>query len=190
MSEYINNFDINHFIMFSSEAYYSVVREFNRSIWPLQLLIFLMNLGSLGLVLKKRARVVSSWYVACLWTFVSVYFLKNYFSPINWPVLYISYVLIVFGISTGLYGAFFTRFKQEGVSRIIGIGLLATSIILPLNILFTDFSIELIQLFGFGVETSCIGTIGFLLTLRGRLPYILSLVPASWIVLALLIYFN
>lgn len=109
-------------IAFSSEAYYALFAEYNRAIWPAQIVALL--LGLLGLIATSRPFWLSNRLIAGIlvvfWVWSGLVYHWSFFSGINFvaPVLAVLFVVqallliwtgivrdrIAFRFSGGLYG--------------------------------------------------------------------------------------
>lgn len=178
-------YELNHLIMFSSEAYWAMIAQYNKSLWPIQIFIMLGNiLFLLGIFFKKFIKLCFV-YLSLIWIFLGIYFFQIHFATINWPAKYCAYVFISYGLILALC----ILRKQEFITHHwlgkIGIVIAALSIFVPINILISKPALEHAELFGFGAEATCLGAFGFLLSIRGTLVKSLAVVPILWLGIAL-----
>src|SRR5690348_18042205 len=93
---------------FTTEQFLDVFREYNESVFPLQLLFYMMALLSIFLVIKpveKSSRIISS-VLGFYWLWMGVAYHWISFSSINKAAYVFGALFIVQGILFLVYGSF------------------------------------------------------------------------------------
>lgn len=186
MIDNLLSYEIRNFIMFSKEAYWATVEQHNADIWPWQILIVLLNFLWVYLCFSKKYLKFLFIFVGFVWIFLANFFFQKYFLQIYWPAKYCTVVFNFYGLL--LIASAFFKIKYTGFNfkSYLGLILMLFSIIFPFNLLFGVNDLVATQLFGFGAESTAIGTIGFLMQFRSRVLGGLALISIGWLILSCL----
>ena len=188
MISFLRNVNFDNLIMFSSEAYWEMITRYNDTIWPTQIFIIVLNVTMYFSILRFNTYRAFFFYSGILFLFLSEFYLNQHFTKINWPVSYFSYAFIIEGLALIFWSIRKRDLNHTYPPNKLGIILLGVSIIIPAQIFLTDWKLYLTQLFGFGLEATCLGLIGILFCIRGLTARLLTIVPVIWLLLSLAIY--
>lgn len=188
MISFLNNVNLDNLIMYSSDVYWEMITQYNYAIWPTQIFIIVLNITLFISILRFNTYRAFFIYSGILFLFLSEFYLNQHFTTINWPVSYFSYAFITEGLALIFWSIRKKDLNQTSHPNKVGIILLGLSIIIPAQIFLTDWKLHLTQLFGFGLEATCLGLIGILFGIRGLTTRLLTIVPVIWLLLSLAIY--
>ena len=188
MISFLKNVNFDNLIMFSSEVYWEMITQYNYTIWPTQILIIVLNITMFISILRFNTYRAFFIYSGILFLFLSEFYLNRHFTKINWPVSYFSYAFIIEGLALTFWCIRKRDLNHTYPPNKVGIILLGVSITIPAQIFLADWNFHLTQLFGFGLEATCLGLIAVLFCLRDLSARLLTIVPATWLLLSLIIY--
>ena len=182
----ILSYDIQNFIMFSREVYWATIELYNTDLWPLQLPTVLLSCLWIYFCFRQRYLKLSIIYVGFVWMFLANFFLQKYFLQIYWPAKYCVIIFNLYGLFMITSSIFKLKNANSYLKRYVGLILMLVSVLLPSNFLLGMHQVELTQLFGFGAESTAVGTIGFLMQFRSRLLGVSAFIPMAWLILSYL----
>lgn len=170
---------------FSEQQFFAVISDYNRTVWPAQVALALMALGSLALVhwrapWSSRAILLA---LAFLWSWMGVVYQLAFFTAIN-PAAYAFGALFLLGAAAFIWFAWaradvvfvMTRDLQSA----IGIGLILYALVAyPLWSSATGHRYPELPTFGLPCPTT-IFTVGMLAFVRGQRIWPLFVAPILW----------
>ena len=178
-------------IMFSQESYQALISGYNQDIWPMQVLFFLLSIAILFFLFQKKEKfppkLIGMILVLC-WIWCGQVYQWSYFQPINWLAKYFTLLFLVQAalIAITLLRGLIKFDRRMGPLRIIGLLMFIASAFLPLR-LFVTGEWDQVLLFGWGAQSTAVGTLGLLLLCRFRpLQIFLYVIPALWLFISLM----
>ncbi|MCA1491251.1 hypothetical protein I6F11_09975 [Ensifer sp. NBAIM29] len=173
-------YDLADFLMFSPRVYVRLVESYNQAVWPLQV-VFIAG-GLLALVLamtRNRAIVLPALAVA--WVFCVWQFLWARYAVINWPA---SYAAAAFLLQAGLLivssrwagGPAPQAKRYYGGIGLMLFGLVAYPLLAPL----AGRSLASAEVFGLMPDPTVATTLGGVLALSPKPPWLLLPIPLLW----------
>lgn len=184
MIDNLLSYEIRNFIMFSRDAYWATVEQHNADIWPWQILIVLFNFLWVYLCFSKKHLKFLFIFVGFIWIFLANFFFQKYLLQIYWPAKYCTVVFNFYGLLLIASAFFKIKHTDLNLKRHLGLILMLFSIVFPFNLLFGVNDFVATQLFGFGVESTAVGTIGFLMQFKSRVFGGLALISIGWLILS------
>jgi hypothetical protein len=177
---------LSDFLMFSSRTYWRLVENYNRDVWPAQLLAMGAGLVVLYLSAAQRpgARVAPG-LLAVAWLWVGWAFHWQRYATINWTASYLAVAFILQAMLLGTWGLVlpFGQTRPDTTTRSLGWVLAVAGVLYPLMAWASGRPWTQAEVFGLMPEPTALLTLGFLLA--GGHPYTgwLSLVPALALVI-------
>jgi hypothetical protein len=189
--DFLLSYRISDFLLFSREIYQSVVADYNKAIWPIQIVCLFISAVLIFLSLRpsaSRERVVSV-LLSIIWAGIGWIFHLNHFVPINWAARYFAWLFFIQSalfLVAAAFGGVSHRHRKHA-AWIIGICFFVISAFIPVDML-KGSPLDEIALFGWGAEMTSVGTLGLLLMRKGVrwLQTWLFIGPLLYIVIALL----
>ncbi|ASY65450.1 Cytochrome c-type biogenesis protein DsbD, protein-disulfide reductase (plasmid) [Sinorhizobium sojae CCBAU 05684] len=173
-------YDLVDFLMFSPRVYFRLIERYNQAVWPLQVVFVTGGLLVLALT-RKRNRAVVLPALAVAWAFCAWQFLWARYAVINWPV---SYAAAAFLLQAGLLIASIGRASAPAPSATRyygGIGLMLFGLVAyPLLAPLAGRSLASAEAFGLMPDPTVATTLGALLVLSPKTPWLLLPVPLLW----------
>ncbi len=170
---------------FSNDQFYSVFRDYNTAVWPVQIALILLAISALALVVlgyRNSGRWISL-ILSLLWLWMAVVYHGIFFSRIN-PAAYVFAFLFLAGSALfGWYGFIQGRMSFQPLRA--GVAMLGWSLVLyamvvyPASLYAAGHHFPWIPTFGLPCPTTLF-TIGLLVFLRRPFPRIILVVPILW----------
>ncbi|MEJ2374602.1 MAG: DUF6064 family protein [Pseudolabrys sp.] len=177
------SYRLSDFLLFTPHTYYRLFALYNRAVWPLHLVAFVLGLALLLLLLRGgvwRGRAIAAILAAC-WLWVAWGYLYQRYDTINWAA---RYAAVAFAVQAGFLivsGLILNRFTPgaDTVHR-IGAGLVAFALLVqPLFAPLFGRSFLQMEFFGLAPDPTVAATIGALVAIRlGHWP--LLIIPLFW----------
>ena len=171
---------------FTTEQFLQLFEIYNKSIWPAQLIAYLLGISALILIIRNKPRSDSfiNVILGTFWIWMGAVYHILFFSGIN-PAAYI------FGFLFILQGILFlvlnrTEHKLQFIFRkdlyglIGGLFILYAMIVYPLLGLAFGHIYPQSPVFGVAPCPTTIFTFGILLLTKERIPYWLLIIPGLW----------
>lgn len=171
---------------FTVEQFLEVFEIYNRSIWPAQLIAYLLGGSALYLIIRKKfgSDTFTSLILGTFWIWMGVVYHILFFSGIN-PAAYIfGFLFILQGIlflvlnRTGHELQFV--FRKDLYGLIGGLFILYAMILYPLLGHTFGHIYPQSPVFGVAPCPTTIFTFGLLLWTKGRVPYRVLIIPGLW----------
>jgi hypothetical protein len=174
---------------FTTEQFLNIFRQYNESIFPMQLVFYLLGAIALYFLFSRRAssgRIISA-ILGFTWLWMGlVYHIMN-FSRINSAAFLFGAFFIVEGLLILYFGVFRSNLVfafQKDYKSVLGIIFFAYAIIIYSLIGFSaGHSYPYSPMFGVAPCPSTIFTFGFLVQQRGKQNFSVLLIPLVWSVL-------
>ncbi|OHV79734.1 DUF6064 family protein [Ensifer sp. LCM 4579] len=173
-------YDLADFLMFSPRVYFRLIERYNQAVWPLQVAFVAGGLLALVLVMKRNRAIVLP-ALAAAWVFCAWEFLWTRYAVINWPA---SYAAAAFLLQAGLL---IVNIRAVGAPAprapryYGGIGLMFFGLIAyPLLAALAGRSLASAEIFGLMPDPTATTTLGALMALSPKVPWLLLPVPLLW----------
>ncbi len=191
MLDFLLSYRISDFLLFSREIYQSVVADYNKAIWPIQIACLLFSAVLTFISLKPTAARmrISSLALCFVWAGIGWSFHLNHFLSINWAAKYFACIFffqaMLFFIEA-LFGGVHPRRKKHP-AWILGFSLFVFSAFVPIGLL-SHVPLTEITLFGWGAEMTAVGTLGLLLMRQGLrwMQTLLLIISLVYVILSFL----
>lgn len=173
-------------IPFSAEVFFALFEQYNRAIWPAQIVAYALGLAALVLVLRPvpgAGRIVAM-ILAAAWAWNGVAYHIMHFATINvaapifgWVFVAQAALLAWTGVLRGALAFGFTRDAAGWAG--LGLAVFAMAVYPALGWL-AGHGWPQAAMFGVAPCPTTIFTIGLLLLVRGRTPRHLLVIPLLW----------
>jgi hypothetical protein len=176
---------------FSHDAYFALFEQYNRAIWPSQIVAYLLGLTALTLALRPvaragragRGRIVAAILVLA-WAWNGAVYQMLFFATINfWADIFGAFFILEALLllwSGVIRGKLAFRLTYDAFSRIgVAFALFALAIY-PLIGWLLGHAWPRAAMFGVAPAPMTIFTIGLLLLVDGRIPLHLAVIPVLW----------
>ena len=179
-------YTLSDLLMFSAQTYYRLFELYNREIWPAQ--IVAIGLGIVALLCLRRAgvrqgRIVAAILAAC-WLWVAWAFHIERYATIHWAARYFALgfaiealLLIWIGVIRGqlLFG------QSAKAIRVAGFYLFLFALaVQPLIGPVIGRPWLQVEIFGIAPDPTVVATLGTLLSISGRMRWLLLCIPVIW----------
>ena len=180
---------------FTIEQFLQVFKHYNQSVFPLQIIFYLLALAIVFLAVKKIAAsdtIINS-IISFLWLWMGVVYHLLFFTAINQAAYLFGGIFIVQGILVLYYGLIRKKltyqFNPDG-SGLTGLALIIYALIIyPLLGYFAGHSYPASPTFGVPCPTT-IFTFGIFLWSSKKLPWVVLIIPFLWSILGFSAAFN
>ena len=181
------------FLMFSPSTYWRLVENYNRDIWPAQLVGLMAGFAACGFTLSQRysAARVQALLLAAAFLWVGWAFFWQRYATINWAARYVAFA---FWAQAALLAALAIlpaqhAIKGSNASQKIGWFLaLAGLVIYPLGTAWYASSWSQIEVFAVSPEPTALVCLGLLLARPMQAPqlfrWVLTIVPSASLLLS------
>lgn len=173
-------------ILYSSEVYLSILGEYNRALWPGQVLALFLGLLALGLVLRKMPwadRIIAA-LLAAAWIWVGTVYFLTHMATIDYAAPVLGWAFILQGLLLAWRGLLAGKlaFRFGGtIPNWIGLGLALFALAAhPLLALATGLSWPALPLLGVAPGPTALFTLGLLVMARGWERVVLAVLPLLW----------
>ncbi|MDH3668029.1 MAG: DUF6064 family protein [Paracoccaceae bacterium] len=186
------DYAIADFVPFSAEAYWRLIENYSREVWPLHLAAF--ALGAVAIFLTVRPFPWSGRAVACLlavvWAWVGWRFVGTEYAALNWAgegfmwaFMVQAALLLVFGVIGGGLGL-----GAPGPARRIDLGLAVAAVALyPMVAMVSGRPVAGAEVFGIHPDPTALATLGLAaLAPHGLTAMALSIIPLAWVAVSAL----
>ena len=183
---------LTSFLLFSPRTYHRLFELYNLAIWPAQLVGAAIGLAIVALLIGKRGhrdRIIAGLLAAC-WLWVAWAFLYQRYAQINWVATWFAAAfafeaLLLVGL--GVFAGRTVFSASRGTVFWIAIALLAISVVAyPLFAPLAGRPWPTAETFGVTPDPTAIGTLATLVLIRGRIRWLLLVVPLLWCAVAAL----
>lgn len=185
MSEWLS-YSLSDFLLFSPRTYYRLFALYNEAIWPAHLAaagggVAILWLTRRGAALRGRAVAA---ILAAGWLWVAWAYLLERYDTINWVARYFAIGFALETLLLAAFGVVLNRLRWQPASDASGrIGLavfLFALVVQPLIGPLVGRPWQQAEIFGIAPDPTAVGTLGLLLALRGRVAWLLMVVPLLW----------
>ena len=181
---------LTSFLLFSPRTYYRLLELYNLAIWPAQLAGMVIGLVIVALLIGKRGhrdRIIAGLLAAC-WLWIAWAFHYQRYAQINWAASWFAaafaceaLLLVVAGV---LAGRLVLQRASGGklwiATSIVAISVLGYPLLAPL----AGRPWTTVEIFGVAADPTAIATIAALALVRGRIRWLLLVVPLLWCAVA------
>jgi len=175
---------LSDFLMFAPRTYYRLFELYNAEIWPLQIATIAVGLGAVWLIWRgTHGRVVAA-VLAGAWIFIAWAYHWERYAAINMAAAYYAIGFAVEAMLLAWVGVrrdslrFDLRAAPIGY---FGLAILVAGVVLyPLLAPLAGRPWEQAEVFGIAPDPTAIATIGALLAVTGRVPWLLLVLPILW----------
>jgi hypothetical protein len=173
-------------IPFTIEQFFDVFAIYNRAIWPVQVLAYVLGTAALALAFRENklsAQIVSGIF-AFFWIWMGVFYHMVHFSVINRAarIFGIFYILqgLLFLLTGTIFGRLAFRFILKPLPIIGGCFILYAMVVYPLLGISFGHSYPRAPMFGVAPCPTTIFTFGVLLWATRSVPAYLLIIPLLW----------
>jgi len=177
---------LTSFLLFSPRTYYRLLELYNLAIWPAQLAGMAIGLAVLAMLIRKRGprdRIIAGLLAIC-WLWVAWAFHYQRYAQINWVAPWFAaafafqaMLLLVLGVLAGrIVFASPTGGKFWIATSVVGISVLAYPLLAPL----AGRPWTTVETFGAAPDPTAIATVAAMALIRGRIRWLLLVVPLLW----------
>jgi hypothetical protein len=181
---------LTSFLLFSPRTYYRTIELYNVAIWPAQLAGMAIGLAIVALLIAKlghRDRIIAGLLAAC-WLWVAWAFQYQRYAQINWVAPWFAAAFALQALLLVGLGVVAGRmvFAPPGGGKFwIAIALVAFAVVgYPLLAPFAGRPWTTAETFGVTPDPTAIATFAALALVRGRVRWLLRLVPLLWCAIA------
>lgn len=183
-------YTLSDFLLFSPRTYYRLIELYNLAIWPAQIAG-----GAIGVTIvalqastrRGRDRIIAGLLAIC-WLWIAGAFHYQHYAQINWaaPWFAVAFaiqalVLVVLGVVAGRV----VLRPPSGGGRRIAIAVVAITVLgYPLLAPFAGRAWTTAETFGVMADPTAIATVAVLALVRGRIRWLLLIVPLLWCAVA------
>ncbi|MEZ5585602.1 MAG: DUF6064 family protein [Sedimenticolaceae bacterium] len=182
------SYSLSDLVLFSPQAYVRLYELHNTAVWPLQLPALAIAVGLL--LLTRGARATAAWRVlmplAAFWGVVAWWFFVARYAQINPVAVWFgagfalqALLLMVAGLWRG------ARFGlvgwRDAPASLPGVVLMLYAVLVhPLGQILSGRAWGAAEVFGVAPDPTALATLGFLLIARGRVVWLLAVIPLLW----------
>jgi uncharacterized protein DUF6064 len=181
---------LGSFLLFSPRTYHRLFELYNLAIWPAQLAGVAIGLAIVALLIgrhRHRDRFIGALLAAC-WLFVGWAFLYRRYAQINWAAPWFAAAfafeaLLLIGL--GAVAGRVVFHPPQGRGFWIAAALIACCVVgWPLLAPLAGRPWSTAETFGVAPDPTAIGTLATLALVRGRIRWLLLIVPLLWCAVA------
>jgi Family of unknown function (DUF6064) len=181
---------LTSFLLFSPSTYYRMLERYNLAIWPAQLAAMAIGLAIVALLIGKRRhreRIIANLLAIC-WLWIALAFQYQRYAQINWAAMWFAVafacealLLVVVGVFAGRLDLRLASGRSFWVATsIVAISVLGYAVLAPL----TGRPWTTAEIFGVAADPTAIASAAVLGLVRGRIRWLLLVVPVLWCVIA------
>jgi hypothetical protein len=177
---------LTSFLLFSPRTYYRTIELYNLAIWPAQLAGMAIGVAIVVLLMTsigQRGRIIAALLAAC-WLWIAWSFHYQRYAQINWvaPWLAAAFVLqAVLLIVAGVLGGWLVLQPVGSRAFAIATSLVAITVVgYPFLAPLTGRAWTTAEVFGIAPDPTAIATVAVLALVRGRIRWLLLVVPMLW----------
>jgi hypothetical protein len=181
---------LTSFLLFSPRTYYRLLELYNLAIWPAQVAGMATGLAIVALLIAQRRhheRIIAGLLAAC-WLWIAVAFHYQRYAQINWAAAWFAVAFACEALLLVIVGVLPSRFVLQRASggtvwiviSIVTLSVLGYPILAPL----TGRPWTTAEIFGVAADPTAIASVGVLALVRGRIRWLLLVVPVLWCAVA------
>lgn len=181
---------LTSFLLFSPRTYHRLFELYNVAIWPAQLAGAAIGLALVAVLIGHRAhrdRIMAGLLALC-WLWVAWAFLYQRYAQINWAATWFAAAFAFEALLLAALGVFAGRIKfspPHGPGVLLAATLIAIVVVgYPLLAPLAGRSWTTAETFGATPDPTAIATIGTLALVRGRVRWLLLIIPLLWCAIA------
>jgi hypothetical protein len=170
---------------FTHEQFMEVLRNYNTSVWPIQIVFYLLGILALILLIRKNKfsdRLIFS-ILTCYWLWIGIVYQLMFFTTINKAAYFFSFIFILQGIIFLFIGVLRPSVSFEYKKDMYGI----------MGWIFVIYALIIYPILGYGLGhvypnsptfglpcPTTIFTFGLLLFVSTRISYMVLILPVLW----------
>lgn len=181
---------LTSFLLFSPRTYHRLLELYNVAIWPLQIAAVAIGIAIVALLLgrfRQRERVVAGLLAVC-WAWTAWAFLYQRYAQINWVAPWFALAFALEALLLTALGVLGARIalEQPAAARtriaaaLVGLVVVGYPLLAPL----LGRAWTTAEIFGLAPDPTAIATASALALVRGRIRWLLLLLPLLWCALA------
>lgn len=171
------------FLLFSPRVYWRLFELHNAALWPGQFAAVVVLAALVWLAAARPAghgRIVAAG-LALAWAYTGWGFVWNRYATINWAAEYLAPLFALEALLLGLAAAVGgLQGARRGAVGLVGWLLVALAAAMPLAAPLFGRDWTTAEVFAIAPDPTAIATLGLLLTLRGRIAWVLVPIPLLW----------
>jgi len=179
---------LTSFLLFSPRTYYRTIELYNLAIWPAQILGLAVGIAIVVLLATRsvyRDRIVAALLAVC-WLWVGWAFHYERYAQINWVAAWIGALFALEAAMLAIAGAIGRRIVFERASgRMSWLAIALVAVVVagyPLLAPLTGREWTSAEVFGVAADPTALATVAALVLVRGRVRWVLLVVPLAWCV--------
>ncbi len=180
---------------FTVDQFLDVFKNYNESVWPMQVIFYLMGLVVIYLVFRPvpKSQKIISIVLAFLWLWMGIVYHLVFFTAINKAAYLFGSIFILQGVLFLFYGVFQNKLSFKFRSDLYGLTgivlILFALIVYPVLGFFLGHIYPSSPTFGLPCPTT-IFTLGMLLLSDKKCPVAILIIPFIWSVIGFMAAFN
>ncbi len=189
MSEWWS-YTLADFLLFSPRTYYRLLELYNLAIWPAQFAGVAIGLGVVALLVGKRGRhdrLIAGLLAAC-WLWIAWAFHFQRYAQINWAAPWFALAFALQALLLVVFGVLGGRIVWQtsgGSERWFALSLVAIVVLgYPWLAPLAGRPWTSAESFGVAADPTAIATVAVLALVRGRIRWLLLVVPLLWCAVA------
>jgi hypothetical protein len=167
---------------FTADQFFGIFADYNQTFWPVAVVLWLMTVLAVALVWWQPARwsPMLSLFLGALWLWNAAAYHALLFTRIN-RAAWIFSLLFAFQAALFMRAGLQKRllYVSTGARQGLGMGLAAYSLLYPFLTMGLGHDYPATPTFGLPCPTAIL-TMGLLLTVSGKIPFGLAVVPIVW----------
>ena len=183
---------LTSFLLFSPQTYYRTIERYNVDIWPAQVAGTAIGVAIIGLLTVKgatRGRIIAALLSGC-WLWIGWSFHYQRYAQINWVAPWIGAAFALEALLLAAAGGVArstTMFTAAGHAFRIAIALIVMIVVgYPLLAPLTGRPWTTAEVFGVAPDPTALVTVAILALVRGRIRWLLLLIPLVWCLFSVL----
>lgn len=174
-------YSLSDFLLFSPATYFRLIALHNLAVWPAPIA---GGIAGAALLLLCRGPLIprsALWLLALAWL-ASAGFLAFRYATVNWAAPWFALGFVLQGALTAFVGLGWRPApRRDGPSAVLGGGLLLLgALAYPALALLSGRALAAVEIFAILPDPTVVATLGVLLLMPGRAPWLLLPLPLAW----------
>ena len=191
------SYSLHDLLIFSPESYYRLHELYNLSLWPLQVLSFLLFCLALYLNIKGHRYYPKAILIglSLAWLLNGFWFVSQFYVQINPLANTLTYAFYLQAILLMLMAVFVSHAGggpgPSGIRAVSGWSLLMyAGFVHPVALFLLGRKFGGLEIVGIAPDPTALATLGILIMLKKRVYWLAMIVPSLWITLSILTYLS